>query len=51
MKLAAKQERRMASKPIIGAYEYKDEQFDNILNIRDDLPLENIIEKLSKNSE
>jgi len=51
MKLAAKQERRMASKPITGAYEYKDEQFDNILNIRDDLPLENIIEKLSKNSE
>jgi twitching motility protein PilT len=51
MKHAAKHDRRKASRPIVGVSEYSDDKFDRILNIGDDMPLENIIEKLNNNSE
>ena len=51
MKHAAKQDRRKASQPIVDVSEYSDEKFDSILNISDDMPLDNIVEKLNENSE
>jgi hypothetical protein len=46
-----KQDRRKASQPIVGVPVYSDEKLDSILDISDDMPLDNIIEKLNNNSE
>jgi twitching motility protein PilT len=51
IKHAVKKDRRKASRPIVIVPEYSDEKFDSILNISDDMPLDNIIEKLNENME
>ena len=51
IKYEAKQERRKASRPIVSLSESSDENVDNILDINDNISLNNIVEKLIKNSE
>ena len=51
VKHEARHERRKASRPIVSLSESSDENVDNILDINDNISLNNIVEKLIKNSE